>query len=382
MSDSSYPTFKNNQVTLSRLKSQREVRQLWKKKQQNLKRFKLNFPDLSDSFSPDWVELQEVLKKLKEFDVTRGGYSHHTLKMLSLVLRKWDIYCKSESIYSFPISPEILLGWFQGLKLTGMSINTLKQYRAQLSLFHTIMQVDDVTKYPTLRHFFKSLAKDEMEITGSQVIELQAKPFRKSHLIKLMDYWGDYEKPLPYRDLTVLTVAYGTLLREGEIGSIRKKHINILENGDINIERVTSKTSISPEPKRLTGRFAEIVYQYLKLYCKNLDCEDFIFCWLTKQGNRPISYRQTPMSGMTIDRIYQRAHKALLLECDTVTSGSAQRKVWSGHSSRVGALQDGYAAGLSLTQLIQLGDWKSNTMVLRYLRGLNNDTSPNVLLQV
>ncbi|WP_305843198.1 tyrosine-type recombinase/integrase [Photobacterium leiognathi] len=382
MSDSSYPIIKSNQVTLSHLKSQRKVKQLWRQQQKNLKRFKLNFPDLSDSFSPDWIELPEVLKKLKEFDVTRGGYSHHTLKMLSLVLRKWDTYCKSESLYTFPISPEILLGWFQGLKLTGMSINTLKQYRAQLSLFHTVMQVDDATKYPGLRHFFKSLAKDEMEITGSQVIELQAKPFRKSHLIKLMNYWGDYEKPLPYRDLTVLTVAYGTLLREGEIGSIRKKHINILENGDVNIERVTSKTSISPEPKRLTGRFAEIVYQYLTLYCKNLDSEDFIFCWLTKQGNRPVSYRQTPMSGMTIDRIYQRAHKTLYSECDTVTSGCAQRKIWSGHSSRVGALQDGYAAGLSLTQLIQLGDWKSNTMVLRYLRGLTNDTSPNVLLQI
>ncbi|PSV87116.1 integrase [Photobacterium leiognathi] len=382
MSNSSYPTFKNNQVTLSYLKSQREVKQLWGEKQKKLKRFKLNFPDLSDSFSPDWVELQEVFKKLKEFDVTRGGYSHHTLKMLSLVLRKWDIYCKAESIYSFPISPEILLGWFQGLKLAGMSINTLKQYRAQLSLFHTVMQVDDVTKCPALRHFFKSLAKDEMEITGSQVIELQAKPFRKSHLIKLMDYWGDYDQPLSYRDLTVLTVAYGTLLREGEIGNIRKKHINILENGDINIERVTSKTSISPEPKRLTGRFAEIVYRYIKLYCVNLDSEDFIFCWLTKQGNRPMSYRQTPMSGMTIDRIYQRAHKTLHPNGDTVTNGCAQRKVWSGHSSRVGALQDGYAAGLSLTQLIQLGDWKSNTMVLRYLRGLSNETSPNVLLQV
>ena len=55
--------------------------------------------------------------------------------------------------------------------------------------------------------------------------------------------------------------------------------------------------------------------------------------------------------------------------------------MWSGHSSRVGTLQDGYKAGLSLTQLIQLGDWKSNEMVLRYLRGLSNDNSPNLLLQ-
>ncbi|WP_232584123.1 hypothetical protein [Photobacterium carnosum] len=61
-----------------------------------------------------------------------------------------------------------------------------------------------------------------MELTGSQVIELQAKPFRKHHLLQLMDRWGNHTQPLRYRDLTVLTVAYGTLLREGEIGNIRK----------------------------------------------------------------------------------------------------------------------------------------------------------------
>ena len=87
------------------------------------------------------------------------------------------------------------------------------------------------------------------------------------------------------------------------------------------------------------------------------------------------------MSGMTIDRIYQRAHEKLEKESDIVTRGVGHRDIWSGHSSRVGALQDGYTAGLSLTQLIQLGDWKSNEMVLRYLRGLSNDQSPNLLLQ-
>jgi hypothetical protein len=112
-----------------------------------------------------------------------------------------------------------------------------------------------------------------------------------------------------------------------------------------------------------------------------LDDDDFIFCWLTVKGGRPAGYRQTPMSGMTIDRIYQRAHDLLADLGDIVTSTEAHRKVWSGHSSRVGALQDGYHAGLSLTQLIQLGDWKSDSMVLRYLRGLDNDHSPNLLLQ-
>jgi hypothetical protein len=321
--------------------------------------------------------LPQVLNNVHAFN----DYSPHSLKMLALVLRKWDRYCKDEAIYSFPISPTILLGWLQGLKLGGLSINTLKQYRAQLSLFHTIMAVEDVTKHPSLRHFFHSLAKDEMELTGSQVIELQAKPFRKHHLLQLMDRWGDHTQPLRYRDLTVLTVAYGTLLREGEIGNIRKKHLTIFENGDINIERVTSKTSISPEPKRLTGRFAAILQRYLVTYCNGLDDEDFIFCWLSTQGKRPAGYRQTPMSGMTIDRIYQRAQQIFDIKCDSVTKSSAQRSLWSGHSSRVGALQDGYTAGLSLTQLIQLGDWKSNEMVLRYLRGLTNDNSPNLLLQ-
>ena len=167
--------------------------------------------------------LPQVLNNVHAFN----DYSPHSLKMLALVLRKWDRYCKDEAIYSFSISPTILLGWLQGLKLGGLSINTLKQYRAQLRLFHTIMTVEDVTKHPSLRHFFHSLAKDEMELTGSQVIELQAKPFCKHHLLQLMDRCGEHTQPLRYRDLTVLTVAYGTLLREGEIGNIRKKNTSL-----------------------------------------------------------------------------------------------------------------------------------------------------------
>ena len=148
------------------------------------------------------------------------------------------------------------------------------------------------------------------------------------------------------------------MIREGEIGRIRKKHIKILENGDINIERVASKTSISPEPKRLTGKFANILQRYFDAFCQTLDEEDYIFYWLTTKGARPVAYRQTPMSGMTIDRIYQRAHQTLSDLTDVSSSIGTHRNVWSGHSSWVGALQDGYATGLSLTQLIQLGDWK------------------------
>lgn len=382
MSQQNLPSIKQSQVTLSRLKSQQETVHKWQDNQQKLNRFKLNFPDLSESFAPDWVLLPMVRANLKAFEENRGGHSVNTLKMLAFVIRKWDEYCKTESLYSFPINETVLLNWFKWLKLEfNVKINSLKQYRAQLSLFHKIMGVDDVTKTPTLVSFFKSLLKDEMEITGSQVVEIQAKPFRKHHLDKLMTLWGNEKLVVPYRDLTVLTVAYGTLLRENEIGKIRKKHIKFVNNGDINIERVTSKTSINPEPKRLTGRFARIFKRYFELYCTLLEDEDYVFCWLTTKGKRPGGYRQTPMSGMTIDRIYQRAHEKLGKESDIVTHGVGHRDIWSGHSSRVGALQDGYTAGLSLTQLIQLGDWKSNEMVLRYLRGLSNDQSPNLLLQ-
>ncbi|PMH44791.1 integrase [Vibrio sp. 10N.286.49.B3] len=375
------PMVKTNQVTLSHLKSQDETEQLWDENKQSLKRFKLNFPDLSDSFAPDWLLLPTALANLQQFEDNRGGLSANTLKMLAFVIRKWDAFCKNESLYSFPIQPTFLANWFKALRLEGLSINSVKQYRAQLSLFHKLMGIEDLTKDPIIATFFKSLAKDEMELTGSQIIELQAKPFRKHHLNKLMQLWGNEGYAIAFRDLTLLTVAYGTLLREGEIGNIRKKHVKILDNGDINIERVTSKTSVSPEPKRLTGRFSSIVRTYLSRYCSGLDDNDFIFCWLTTLGQRPAAYRQTPMSGMTVDRIYQRAHTLLEKQGDVVTSSHAHRDIWSGHSSRVGALQDGYAAGLSLTQLIQLGDWKSNTMVLRYLRGLDNQNSPNLLLQ-
>lgn len=180
----------------------------WQDKKEKIARFKLNFPDLSESFAPEWNNLPSALSNLAVFDENRGGHSVNTLKMLAFVIRKWDEYCKSESLYSFPINENMLLNWFKLLKLEfNAKVNTLKQYRAQISLFHKIMGVEDVTKSPTIMSFFKSLLKDEMELTGSQVIEVQAKPFRKQHLSRLKTIWDDESKVIPFRDLTVLTVA-------------------------------------------------------------------------------------------------------------------------------------------------------------------------------
>lgn len=53
-----------------------------------------------------------------------------------------------------------------------------------------------------------------------------------------MDAWGNIQNPLRFRDLTVLTIIYAILLRESEIGAIRKKQITILDDWGINIERV------------------------------------------------------------------------------------------------------------------------------------------------
>ncbi|WP_434565581.1 hypothetical protein QFW85_00035 (plasmid) [Vibrio chagasii] len=75
------------------------------------------------------------------------------------------------------------------------------------------MNTDDITKLPVIATFFKSLPKDEMKITGSQVIELQAKPFRKHHLTHLMNVWGNKKRAVPFRDLAVLILSYGTLPR-------------------------------------------------------------------------------------------------------------------------------------------------------------------------
>ncbi|MEZ8025601.1 hypothetical protein [Vibrio sp. 1F255] len=171
---------KQNQVTLSYLNSQEETQEQWSKQKEKLKRFKVQLPDLTDSFAPDWSELPRIVKRLQTFDDNRGGLSTNTLKMLSFVLRKWDSYCKIEAMYTFPINEHILLHWFKALKLEGVKINTLRQYRAQLSLFHKIMEIDDATKKLSVKTFFTSLPKDETEITGEQLIDLQAKPFKKS----------------------------------------------------------------------------------------------------------------------------------------------------------------------------------------------------------
>ena len=50
MSQSTLPTRKQSQVTLSHFQSKEKTLQQWEDQKEKLSRFKLNFPDLTESF--------------------------------------------------------------------------------------------------------------------------------------------------------------------------------------------------------------------------------------------------------------------------------------------------------------------------------------------
>jgi integrase len=347
------------------------------KRKAGLQRFNVVLPVLNDSFDPNMSDLNAIYERMANFDIERGGLSYNTLRMMSFVIKRWDDYCKNKGAYSFPINPRVLLGWYKHIG-ANLSINTIRSYRTQIGIFHrNVLTTSNPNNDPLIQDYFRALRSDLALMRGEQQVEVQAKPFRRHHLEAIKKLWGNPFYPLEFRNLTLLTIAYATSLRESEICNIRMKHIEVLGDS-IDIHRVSAKTSDSPIPKTLIGENAKTLRQFLELHCHDLKDDDFIFSKMTSLGNRPAVKRRVAMTGSTVDRIYAKAHD-LVAPDDATVKGI--RPKWTGHSARIGACIDAYVDKMEIADLIKLGDWTSPTMVMRYLKGVSKEESPNVTLQ-
>lgn len=214
----------------------------WKGRKSALERFKIQLPDISSSIDPSLANWREVLQRWKRFDRERHGISANSLKMLATCIRTWDSYCASNGVYSIPVNTEFFMSFLMHKVFEGKSINTIKQYYAQLCYFFGLF--DDITPLQgkEVRGFLKSLINDEADIAGRMIQPKQAAAFRKHDFDRLLEI-VDYHDLRQRRDLALVSVAYATMLREGELGKIRKKHVFIHSKNKVTISRVRSKTT-------------------------------------------------------------------------------------------------------------------------------------------
>ncbi len=353
----------------------------------NLSRYKVTFVNLrkNESIDPNYIHFENWNTNYENFLVQRGGLKPNTLKMLASTIKQFDQFCSQNGTYTFPATPAAVITWFSYLSSKGYKKTTLNQHTAQLSYLHKkIFKVGpelDVTSSDDLKAFLRSYVADSVELTGYGQKEKQAIPLRRHHLAGISKIVNDeYIGNAAKRDLVFIAMSYGLSLRYDELRRMRLHQVEIIRrsrNPLVKITRTMSKTSDSPKPKSLEGDFAKLLVKYVDDHHGNTNPEHYLFAKLNSLGE--FKTPEKPLSESAIIRIYQRWWKRLKPKDVKVTPTT--HSTWTAHSSRVGSAIDGYEEGLSIHDLMEVGDWTSRATLERYLRNSEKKASANVKLQ-
>lgn len=347
------------------------------KPERTLKRMRVSLPDLSQSIDPNSPEAKKIIEGLMAFELDRGGLAVSSIYMLASVLRTWDRYCQERHVFAFPVTKEYVLGWLRYERFKNQkSVETIRQYRAQMTYLLKWIGVTHPFDTREVVAFMSSLKKDQAELTKSSYRQRQAFGMRGQDLLAIIDALP-INQPHNLRNLALACCAYSTMLRESEIGRIRRKDVIVQPDNTVLIERTHSKTSANVASKLMLGVFAGIMRLYLHEISSQIKPDCYIFSQMSKTGK--LLSPGIPMSGQTIDRSLSSLYS--FAQSEGIVFQSPNPKPWTGHSGRVGGVQDAFMSGMSDAQLMQLGDWSSSEMVQRYVRELDYANSANALNQ-
>nr|MBF4371331.1 hypothetical protein [Vibrio anguillarum] len=112
---------------------------------------------------------------------------------------------------------------------------TISQYRNQIGYIYNYLKLPNPVTSTEVKAFMKSLKEDHVELTGTSYRQKQASAFRRIHLNRLIALNKEYQLPkvkwTRIRDIALISLAYATCLREGEICRIMKRHVIVSGEG-------------------------------------------------------------------------------------------------------------------------------------------------------
>ncbi|MDN2483818.1 tyrosine-type recombinase/integrase [Vibrio agarivorans] len=358
--------------------------------ERNLERHTVTFPQftLGESFDPDYPKSTEWLEGYNNFLLNRGGLKANTLRVMASTLRGLDSFCAKAGVYTFPTSERVIYEWFSQLQADGQSVNTLAQHKARLSYFFERVVKLPVSMNPakgdSINELLRTFVADQVERTGEANKDRQALPLRSQHVKAIADMVvgndSSYRLPMYFRDLTFIVMSYGLSLRYDELRRMRLKQLEVVSRGSrplVKIHRTTSKTSDSPAPKELQDDYAKVLLEYLDRFHKYSDREDFLFAKIDSKGNFRTPGK--PVCKNTCSTSFRRWFS--IINPMDVEPTRFTHQAWTAHSARVGSAVDGFELGMTIDELMDVGDWTSRETLMRYLRNSTKKASVNIKLQ-
>ena len=303
----------------------------------------------NNNTAPGWHPISGTSHSPRELaaewlESVRGTLSPHTLRALSSDLGKYRSWCARQRLKPWPVRATALarfIDWMAGDKAPA----TVERHVYSILSLCRGMDWKDPGRTGAVR-----AALDRMRRMKGRRQD-QAVGLTRVLLDQLIAASGD--RLIDVRNRALLAVAYDALLRRSELVSLQVADLTMEPDGSATLLVRRGKTD--PE--------GEGTVLYLAP-----DTVSLVLEWLEGSGIRDgclfraVSRSGRPGRGLDpgqVPRIYKSMARKAGLGEDVVAS-------LSGHSTRVGAVQDMLALHVGLPAIMQAGRWKSTAMVCRY----------------
>ena len=286
-----------------------------------------------------------VIDEQAELDELNALFSQdtadNTRKTYKAAWGQFTAFCDQRGREALPADKETV-ALFANVTAKAKSASTLRTYLAAIAKEHKDAGFDDVTKHPAVAKVVKAMLRIKKD-KGEQ--QRQAKGMIEADVLKVLDALGDGPKDL--RDAALITVARAGLTRRSELVTLTLDRIDLREGVFAVYRQKTGKWSDVP----LTSAAKDALGKWIAYLRESGISKGRVFRSLDRHGNLGDG-----MNGAAVTAVFKQAYRRAGLDWAGI----------SGHSARVGAVQDMTADGVNVAAQANAGGWSGTGMVVRY----------------
>ena len=283
--------------------------------------------------------LQATIKKIE------GAYAPATIRAYKSNFENFIKYCDEINEEALPASSEVVVSFIKSISDGRLKSASIRIAVASIASIHKLNRLNDPVSDPDVKLEMRRMHRNLGRASN------QAYGINKDLLDKMIAAASDDLRGI--RDRALLSLAYDTLCRRGEIVSLDIEDI-IYSNDQMKIRLRKSKTDQNGLG-RLLFLSAEAKYSIIEWLKSSKIEKGKLFRGVNKGGQC-----SEDLTSSQINRIFKKLARKAKLKKDLI-------KNISGHSLRVGSAQDLLASGASLPMIMQRGRWSKSDTVIRYM---------------
>ena len=261
-------------------------------------------------------------------------------------------FSRGGEIEFLPVSDFALIAYIDHLQSLKRSKSTIERHVASIVWWCTYLELDD----PRRSHRVK-LKMKKMR-AGSNLGTGQTQALRYEHLEAALNVF-DPAIPRDYQDMTLLFTAFETMCRRSELVDLRWPHFELQADGTglMFIEGSKTDQRRRGEYLFLSRNTADLLIGWRNLSAES-GGEDSAYIFRGIYSNGMLGDQLNPGA---VNRAFKRIARKLGLD----------EKVFSGHSTRVGAAQEMLERNINAAKIMKAGRWRSMEMVTHYAAKIN-----------